>query len=113
MDYFLYPGIAEINAKAADLIRADRDDYIAVSTGKYDSVMRNTGPESLEALSEARANSHTFATYYAMIREHWKDHRTLMGFAMDHGCHEIDGNCGSHGLDMPEDINILHTYVMV
>ena len=24
--------------------------------------------------------------------------------AMDHGCHEIDGGCGSHGLDMPEDI---------
>ena len=35
---------------------------------------------------------------------------TLVGFAMDHGCHEIDGGCGSHGLDMPEDINIVHLY---
>ena len=33
-----------------------------------------------------------------------------MGFAMDHGCHEIDGNCGSHGLDMDEDFNIVHFY---
>lgn len=29
---------------------------------------------------------------------------------MDHGAHEIDGGCGSHGLDMPEDINICHLY---
>jgi hypothetical protein len=37
-------------------------------------------------------------------------HDTLVGFAMDHGCHEIDGGCGSHGLDMDEDLNILHLY---
>jgi len=29
---------------------------------------------------------------------------------MDHGCHEIDGGCGSHGLDMPEDLNIVQVY---
>jgi hypothetical protein len=34
----------------------------------------------------------------------------LMGFAMDHGCHEIDGGCGSHGLAMEEDLNIVHLY---
>ena len=45
-----------------------------------------------------------------MIAEHWKSHNSLVGFAMDHGCHEIDGGCGSHGLDMEEDLNILHTY---
>ena len=32
---------------------------------------------------------------------------------MDHGCHEIDGGCGSHGLDMPEDLNIHHFYGIV
>ena len=46
----------------------------------------------------------------AMIREHWKEHSTLLGFAMDHGAHEIDGKLGSHGLDMPEDLNITHFY---
>ena len=45
-----------------------------------------------------------------MIMTHWKHHNTLVGFAMDHGCHEIDGGCGSHGLDMEEDLNILHLY---
>lgn len=46
----------------------------------------------------------------ALIRTHWKGHNSLVGFAMDHGCHEIDGNCGSHGLDMEEDLNIVHSY---
>ena len=29
---------------------------------------------------------------------------------MDHGCHEIDGDHGTHGLDMEEDLNIVHLY---
>ena len=29
---------------------------------------------------------------------------------MDHGCHEIYGDLGSHGLDMDEDLNIVHLY---
>ena len=45
-----------------------------------------------------------------MIATHWRGHNTLVGFAMDHGCHEIDGGAGSHGLDMDEDIDIVHLY---
>jgi hypothetical protein len=29
---------------------------------------------------------------------------------MDHGCHAIDADAGSHGLDMEEDLNIMHLY---
>ena len=47
---------------------------------------------------------------HSLIKEYWKGHDTLYGFAMDHGCHLIDGDCGSHGLDMPEDLNICHLY---
>ena len=50
------------------------------------------------------------ATFAALVRDNWGAHDTLMGFAMDHGCHEIDGGCGSHGLDMEEDLNIVHRY---
>jgi hypothetical protein len=45
-----------------------------------------------------------------LIKDNWKHHNTLVGIAMDHGCHEIDDGCGSHGLDMPEDLNIVHLY---
>ena len=110
MDYFIYPTVDEVNAKAAELILEDKYDFIAVYNGNYDSRMHKCGPESIEALAELHANSHTFATFCSMIENNWKHHNTLVGFAMDHGCHEIDGGCGSHGLDMDEDLNITHLY---
>ena len=112
MDYFHYPkgGIDEVNAKAMELIFRDEHDFILIYNGNYDSVMHKHGPESPEALAELRLNAHIFGVIADLIEEHWKHHRTLLGFAMDHGCHEIDGGCGSHGLDMEEDLNIMHLY---
>ena len=72
--------------------------------------MHKHGPEGIESLSELKSNSHGFAQMHALIEKHWKAHNTLLGFGTDHGCHEIDGGCGSHGLEMEEDLNILHFY---
>ena len=110
MDYYIYDSIEEVNQKAAELIREDKYDFIAVYNGNYDTVMHKYGPESSEALRELRDNVSSFCEFDSLIAEHWRAHKTLIGFAMDHGCHEIDGGCGSHGLDMEEDINIVHLY---
>ena len=112
MDYYIFDTVDEINAKAAELIMADEYDFIAVYNGNYDSLMHKFGPESIEALGELRANSHAFAELSELIARHWQKHNTLVGFAMDHGCHEIDGGCGSHGLDMDEDLHIQHHYMV-
>ena len=109
-DYNLINGVAPINAKAAEVILRDEHDFIVIYNGNYDARMHKTGPESSEALAELRANIQTFAWLNQLIQQNWQHHNTLVGFAMDHGCHEIDGNCGSHGLDMPEDLNIVHLY---
>ena len=113
MDDYICNTIEEIDAVAARLIREDKYDFIAVYNGNYDTLMHKYGPESAEALSQLRANSLAFGIFYELIKESWKQHRTLIGFAMDHGCHEIDGSCGSHGLDMPEDLNIRHYYTLI
>ena len=42
----------------------------------------------------------------AKINAERQNHTVFYGFCPDHGCHEIDGGCGSHGLDMPEDLLI-------
>ncbi len=110
MDYFIYDTIAEVNAKAAEVIIEDEYDFVVVYNGNYDSIMHKFGTESIEALGELRANSEAFAVFDALIKKHWKNHNTLLGFCMDHGCHDIDGGCGSHGLSMPEDLEILHFY---
>ena len=110
MDYFLFETIAEINEKAAELIAQDEYDFIAVYNGNYDSTMHKTGPESAESIAQLKDNVASFDRLVRMVKECWKSHNTLYAFAMDHGCHEIDGSCGAHGLDMPEDLNILHLY---
>ena len=112
IDYFHFEegGIAKVNAKAAEVVLRDEHDFIVIYNGNYDSIMHKYGPESTEALAELRANCHAFSCIAELVNDNWKHHNTLLGFAMDHGCHEIDGNCGSHGLDMLEDINIVHLY---
>ena len=113
MDYYIVPFTADVNAKAAEVILMDKYDFIVVYNGNYDSRMHKWGPESALPLGELRANALTFAMFNSMVKEHWTAHNTLMGFAMDHGCHEIDGGCGSHGLDMVEDLNIVHHYALI
>ena len=112
IDYYHFDlgGIAAVNAKAMELVLKDEHDVIIIYNGNYDSVMHKNGPESPRALAELCVNDHVFSMLNNLIKEHWGHHNTLLGFAMDHGCHEIDGGCGSHGLDMPDDINIVHFY---
>ena len=112
MDYFYSEdgGVDWANAVVAELILRDKHDFIVVYNGNYDTKMHKFGPESVQALAELRANIRTFATLSNLVQRNWKHHNTLVGFAMDHGCHEIDGGCGSHGLDMEEDLNIVHLY---
>lgn len=112
IDYYHFDkgGIEAVNAKAMEVILRDEHDFIVIYNGNYDKVMHKSGPESAEALAELRVNDHVFGMISNLIKTHWGHHNTLVGFAMDHGCHEIDGGCGSHGLDMPEDLNIVHLY---
>ncbi|MBR6558549.1 MAG: alkaline phosphatase family protein [Clostridia bacterium] len=109
-DYFIFENIEEVNAKAAEIILRDEHDFIVVYNGNYDSTMHKNGTEAPISLAELKVNSRIFGMFDEMIKTNWKGHNTLIGFAMDHGCHDIDAGCGSHGLDMDEDINIVHFY---
>lgn len=113
MDYFYYKTMDEVNAKAAELILKDEHDVICVYNGDYDATMHRWGPEHPLSLGALRSDSHFFGMFASLIRMHWTGHNTLLGFAMDHGCHEIDGGCGSHGLDMDEDLDIRHYYEII
>lgn len=110
IDYFFYPTEDEVNRKAEELILADEHDLIVVYNGNYDTVMHKHGPESSEALAALKANNDAYCRFVSLIKESWGAHNTLVGFVMDHGCHAIDGDCGSHGLDMPEDMEIVQLY---
>lgn len=110
MDYFIYDTWQEVNEKALSLIEEDIYDLIVIYNGNYDSMMHKNGPES-EIAFEALANNVAFYKQLVeKINAEWKKHNVFYGFCTDHGCHEIDGQSGSHGLDMEEDMNVIHFY---
>ena len=110
MDYFFYPTFEEVNAKAVELILEDRYDVLVVYNGNYDGALHDYGPEDARTLAELRVNDAMFATFSKLIKDHWQQHDTLVGFAMDHGCHYTSIGKGSHGKDLESDINIVHHY---
>ena len=110
MDYYIYDSVEEVNQKARELIDEDQYDLIVIYNGNYDGTMHKCGTESPQALDALRQNISFYAEIVEKIRKQWTTHRVFYGFCPDHGCHEIDAECGSHGLDMPEDMNVIHFY---
>ncbi|MBP3329770.1 MAG: alkaline phosphatase family protein [Clostridia bacterium] len=110
MDYFIYENVEEVNKKALELIDEDVYDLIVIYNGNYDGTMHKFGPEAKESIDALKHNIAFYKELTDKIKAEWKNHDVLYGFLPDHGCHEIDGECGSHGLDMEEDMNIIHFY---
>lgn len=110
MDYYIYDTVEEVNAKALEIIEEDKYDLIVIYNGNYDGTMHRHGPEAELSLAALDGNISFYAELSDKIDSCWKDHNVFFGFCPDHGCHEIDEGCGSHGLDMEEDMNVIHFY---
>lgn len=110
MDYFIYDTEDEVNNKVHELIDEDKYDLIVIYNGNYDGTMHKFGPESKESMAALEHNINAYSQIAHEINKKWTQHNVLYGFMPDHGCHEIDGECGSHGLCMEEDMNIIHFY---
>ena len=113
MDYFIYDTPEDCNRKAMELIEADEYDLITLYNGNYDATMHRNAPEGEASLQVLAENARVYAELRAKIEACWTGHRTLLGFCPDHGCHEIDGGLGSHGLEMIEDMNVVHMYALL
>lgn len=118
IDYYFADESAHANAVAARLIMEDKHDFIVCYNGNYDYWQHREGPEGLVPLAALKCNAQAFYMHQLLIREHWKNHNTLMGFAMDHGCHAINDPAkpkykGTHYDDIPEDRNICHRYQII
>lgn len=110
MEYFIYETPEEVNEKALELIDEDRFDLIVIYNGDYDGTMHKFGPEAPESLAALDKNVAFYSKLTEKIDSAWKNHSVFYGFCPDHGCHEIDGGCGAHGLDMEDDMNVIHFY---
>ncbi|MCR5794203.1 MAG: alkaline phosphatase family protein [Solobacterium sp.] len=110
MDYIECETPDECNEKTMQALSEDRYDIILCYNANFDSTMHRWGPEAEESLAQIDHNAAAFKMLSDRAFEVWKDKNCVVTFLPDHGCHEIDGNLGSHGLDMEEDMNIIHFY---
>lgn len=110
MDYIECGTPDECNEKAASVINENRHDIVLCYNANYDSTMHRYGPEAEISLAQLDHNACAFASLAETAGKAWSAYRSVFCFLPDHGCHEIDGNLGSHGLDMAEDMNIIHFY---
>lgn len=110
MDYIVCQTPDECNEKALKAIEDNVHDIIVVYNGNFDATMHRWGPESSEALAQLTHNAQSFEALSKAAQKAWQGLPSMAAFLPDHGCHEIDGQLGSHGLDMAEDMNIVHFY---
>lgn len=109
-DYFIYPTKQQCNDKAMELLDADAHDMIVLYNGDYDHWMHRFGPEGRRPLRALRENIETYRALHAHIRTAWAAHNTVLAFAPDHGCHRFLGLLGTHGADIPADMELTHWY---
>ncbi|MBR5113514.1 MAG: alkaline phosphatase family protein [Clostridia bacterium] len=110
MDYYIYPTEWQVNRKALKLIKENKYHLIVIYNGNFDATMHHHGPEAKKSLKVLDKNIKVYSKIVARIRECYKKYNVFYGFCPDHGCHEIDGKAGSHGLDCYEDMAIIHFY---
>ena len=107
MDYFIYDTVEEVNKKALEVLDEDYD-LVVIYNGNYDGTMHKNGPEAEVSLEALRQNLAFYCEIVNKIKS--QNRKTFYGFCPDHGCHQIDHGCGSHGLDTDEDMNVVHMY---
>ena len=110
MDYYIYPTLRQVNAKALKLVKENKYDLLVIYNGNYDSTMHGKGPEAKASLRALKKNVDFYEKLVESIKKYMAENNVFYGFCPDHGCHLIDGKKGSHGLDMPEDMNVIHFY---
>lgn len=112
MDYFIYKSVKECNEKAKELIKDDKYDLIVLYNTDYDYWMHRVGPKGFLARRALKNNIKTYCELKKFIAENWKNHRTALAFAPDHGCH-YKGPLGTHGINETCDMNIFHLWSFI
>lgn len=115
IDYFIYPTKEECNSKAMQLIKEDNYDVIVLYNADFDYNMHRFSPEGKRTLKALRENIETYGEIREAIKRTWKPkgHKTALAFAPDHGCHRMLGILGTHGKEIPEDMNIIHFWTLI
>ena len=113
IDYFTEADDAAVLERTLFLLSEDRHDFIVSYNQGYDDELHKTGPESPEAVAAAKRHVETFVSLWQATEEHWSGHGRALSLVPDHGAHyDAAKGKGDHGEDMPEDMDVLHFWLV-
>lgn len=95
--------------KALEIVQNNQHDLVFLYQLGFDYAMHRHGPESTEATAVLQTIIKRFDTLCRAVCQSWRGRR-LVVFNSDHGCHLRQDGCGSHGLDISEDTDIMHFF---
>jgi len=108
LDYYINDTEAEAEQVGLDVINSNKYDYIIVYQGNYDGTMHRNGVEHEASIGALKSNGEVFDKLVTAAKQVWKDKNVLYGWVTDHGCHDTEAGRGTHGTDMPDDMNVTH-----
>jgi hypothetical protein len=111
VDYFSEAYDPEVTERTLQLLEEDRHDFVLAYHQEYDDTLHRTTPRSAEAVEALKHHVHAFVRLARAAGELWAPYHRVLGFVPDHGAH-VDPHTGkgTHGLDIPEDMDVQHFY---
>lgn len=110
VDYHSLRSDAAVFELTRRLLRENAHDVIVSYNGAFDSsVHHGGGPYSEASRGHLREAVERYGVLNADVEECWGDFDRVTVFAPDHGAHP-QGDNGTHGLDVAEDMIVNHFY---
>ena len=99
----------QVNDRAIQLIKNKGLDFILVYNQEYDDSLHSTGIESPQSITAMKNHVQSFIKLFETCEVNWSGYNRAYLFAPDHGAHDDpDTGTGTHGEDIPEDMEIIH-----
>lgn len=109
LNYFSEIYDKEVIDRAISLIKDGNNDFILAYNQEYDDSIHDTTPFSKKSINALNNQNNNFLKLIKYFNEYWFDYNRLIMYTPDHGCHIAPTTSkGDHGLDIPEDMNIIH-----
>jgi len=109
IDYYTEEYDPQVESRVLEILRNNDYDFILAYHQEYDDLMHASTPRDAKALEAFRRHLRSFEVLTAAFNERYASQNRVVAFTPDHGTH-IDPATGkgSHGTDMPEDVDVRH-----
>ena len=110
LDYFSEPDDARVIETGLKVM--DKYDFLVLYNNEYDSILHRGDLYGEDCLNAVVHHTEAFIKLAGAVNNAWGNFNRLLVFAPDHGAHlNSDGNISTHGLNIPDDMDLLHHYI--